>query len=63
MVYPWSPQKVVALVLEGVAAVGEVDAEFAAYAEDEGGPLVVSGPPGSLVACWVNAPLYFYIPA
>ena len=63
MVYPWSPEKVVALVLEGMAAIGEIDAEFAAYAQDEGGPLVVNGPPGPLVACGVNAPLYFYGPA
>ena len=56
MVDAWSPDEVVALAFQGEAAFGEVDPELAADEEDQGGPLVVSGPLGALVAYGVDAP-------
>ena len=45
------------MILEDVAVFVEIDPEFAADVEDEGGPLVIGRPLRALVASWVNAPL------
>jgi hypothetical protein len=43
---PWPPYEIVALAFQGEAAFGEVDAEYAADVEDQGGSLVIGGPFG-----------------
>lgn len=61
VIYAWSPYEVIALALQGEAALGEVDPEFSANVEDQGRPFVVCGPFGAFVTCRVDSPFDFYV--
>lgn len=58
---PGSPQRVVALLGQDAAALGEIDAELTLHKQQQGGSPIVGRPPSAHLASWMDPPLHLNI--